>query len=82
MYCGGPDGTEFPSTGVYLELVENARIVFADAYVRAREPSAKPFFTGLITFEMEGEATRYTARVRHWSAENCAVHATMGFHNG
>ena len=28
----GPDGTEFASRGVYLELVENARIVFTDAY--------------------------------------------------
>ncbi|WP_289014858.1 SRPBCC domain-containing protein, partial [uncultured Methylobacterium sp.] len=45
----GPDGTEFPSTGVYLEVEENARLVFTDAYTRAWEPSAKPFFTGIIT---------------------------------
>lgn len=78
----GPDGTEFPSSGVYLELVPNARIVFTDAYTRAWEPSAKPFFTGIITFEPEGSATRYTARARHWSAEDCAAHETMGFHEG
>ncbi|MGU3359609.1 SRPBCC family protein [Methylobacterium sp. M6A4_1b] len=78
----GPDGSEFPSVGVYLELVENARIVFTDAYVRAWEPSAKPFFTGIVTFEPEGEITRYTARVRHWSAEDCAAHEAMGFHDG
>lgn len=77
-----PDGTEFPSAGVYLELVENARIVFTDAYVRAWEPAPKPFFTGLITFEPEGGGTRYTARARHWSAEDCAAHEAMGFHEG
>jgi uncharacterized protein YndB with AHSA1/START domain len=77
-----PDGTEFPSVGVYLELVENARIVFTDAYVRAWEPAPKPFFTGLITFEPEGGGTRYTARARHWSAEDCAAHEAMGFHEG
>lgn len=77
-----PDGTEFPSVGVYLELVENARIVFTDAYVRAWEPAPKPFFTGLVTFEPEGGGTRYTARARHWSAEDCAAHEAMGFHKG
>ena len=78
----GPDGTEFPSVGIYLELVENARIVFTDAYVRAWEPAAKPFFTGIITFEPEGGGTRYTARALHWSAEDCAAHEAMGFQDG
>lgn len=77
-----PDGTEFPSTGVYLEVVPNARIVFTDAYVRAWEPSAKPFFTGIVTFEPVDGGTRYTARVRHWSSEDCAAHEAMGFHQG
>ncbi|MGY2046843.1 SRPBCC family protein [Methylobacterium sp. JK268] len=78
----GPDGTEFTSAGVYLDLVENARIVFTDAYTRAWEPSAKPFFTGLITFAPEEGGTRYTARARHWSAEDRAAHEAMGFHDG
>ncbi|SFU59180.1 Uncharacterized conserved protein YndB, AHSA1/START domain [Methylobacterium sp. 174MFSha1.1] len=78
----GPDGTEFASNGVYLELVENARIVFTDAYTRAWEPAAKPFFTGVITFAPEGDATRYTALARHWTAEDRAAHEAMGFHDG
>ncbi|MBP0656714.1 SRPBCC domain-containing protein, partial [Mycobacterium tuberculosis] len=28
----GPDGTEFPNQGVYLEVVENDRLVVTDAY--------------------------------------------------
>src|SRR5271156_4260473 len=39
------DGEEFPNRGVYLEVVENERLVFTDAYTRAWEPSAKPFMT-------------------------------------
>ncbi|WP_430914047.1 SRPBCC family protein [Methylobacterium sp. sgz302541] len=77
-----PDGQEFPNRGVYLEVVENARLVFTDAYTSAWVPSAKPFMTGILTFEAEGAATRYTARVRHWSAEDKDTHEKMGFHQG
>jgi uncharacterized protein YndB with AHSA1/START domain len=78
----GPDGTQVPNRGVYLEVVPNERIVFTDAYTSAWVPSAKPFFTGILTFEDEGGRTRYTARARHWSAEDCAAHEKMGFHAG
>lgn len=77
-----PEGQEFPSSGVYLEVVENQRLVFTDAYARAWEPSAKPFMTGVITFENEGGQTRYTARVLHWSASDRQTHEEMGFHEG
>ena len=49
----GPEGTEMPNRGVYLEVIKNERLVFTDAYTRAWEPSAKPFFTGVLTFENE-----------------------------
>ena len=79
----GPDGMEFPNRGVYLDVARNERIVFTDAYTKAWEPSEKPFFTGVITFEeVEGGKTRYTARARHWSAADCETHAKMGFHEG
>jgi uncharacterized protein YndB with AHSA1/START domain len=77
-----PDGREFPNRGVYLEVVENERLVITDAYVAAWEPSAKPFMTLILTFEPEGGGTRYTARVRHWSEEDRATHEKMGFHEG
>lgn len=78
----GPDGNEFPNRGVYLEVVENERLVFTDAYVGAWEPSAKPFMTVILTFEEEGGGTRYTARVRHWTAADREAHEKMGFHAG
>src|ERR1700709_960427 len=34
----GPDGNEFPNRGIYLEVVENERLVFTDAYTKAWEP--------------------------------------------
>lgn len=45
-------------------------------------PSGKPFFTCILTFEDEGGKTRYTARARHWNAEDCKAHETTGFHVG
>lgn len=79
----GPDGQKFPNRGVYLEVVPNKKIVFTDAYTAAWEPSAKPFFTGVLTFEDLGNGkTRYTARARHWTVEDCQTHEKMGFHQG
>ena len=78
----GPDGTKVPNLGIYLEVVKNERIVFTDAYTSAWVPSGKPFFTGILTFEEEGGQTRYIARARHWTAEDCAAHQKMGFHEG
>ncbi|MGO4127829.1 SRPBCC family protein [Inquilinus sp. YAF38] len=78
----GPDGTEFPNRGVYLEIVKNERLVFTDAYTKAWEPSEKPFFTGIITFEDESGKTRYTARAVHWTVADREAHEKMGFHEG
>lgn len=77
-----PEGNEYPNRGVYLEVVENERLVFTDAYTRAWEPSEKPFFTAIVTFEDEDGKTRYTARARHWTAEDREAHEKMGFHEG
>jgi uncharacterized protein YndB with AHSA1/START domain len=77
-----PEGNEFPNRGVYLEVVENERLVFTDAYTRAWEPSEKPFMTVIVTFEDEGGKTRYTACVRHWTVADCEAHEKMGFHEG
>jgi len=78
----GPDGNEFPSRGVYLEVVENERLVFTDAYTQAWEPSEKPFMTVILTFEDVGGKTNYTARARHWTVANREAHEKMGFHQG
>ena len=78
----GPDGTEMPNRGVYLEVVPGRKLVFTDAYTSAWEPSERPFMTVILTFEDEGGKTRYTARARHWTVENREMHEKMGFETG
>jgi uncharacterized protein YndB with AHSA1/START domain len=78
----GPDGKEFPSSGVYLEVVPNERLVFTDAFTKAWEPAEKPFMTVVLTFEDQGGKTKYTARVQHWTVADRESHEKMGFHGG
>jgi uncharacterized protein YndB with AHSA1/START domain len=79
----GPEGNEFPCPGVYLEVVENERIVFTDAYTKAWEPSEKPFMTVTVTFEDLGDGrTKYTARASHFTVADREAHEKMGFHVG
>jgi uncharacterized protein YndB with AHSA1/START domain len=79
----GPEGQEHPNPGVYLEVIPNRKIVFTDAYMRAWEPSAKPFFTCTVTFEdLGGGRTLYKARAVHWNAADKQAHEAMGFHEG
>lgn len=78
----GPEGNDIPLRSVYLEVVPNRRIVATDAYARAWEPSDKPFSTLILTFDDLGDSTRYTARMRHWSAADREQHEKMGFHTG
>ncbi|HEY4941111.1 MAG TPA: SRPBCC family protein [Rhizomicrobium sp.] len=82
-----PDGQDMPNRGQYLEVVPNEKIVFTDAYTGDWQPGAKPFMTVILTFadgvgEDGAGKTRYTARVRHWTAEDKATHEKMGFAQG
>ncbi len=77
-----PEGQDLPNRGVYLEVVENEKLVFTDAFISAWVPSEKPFMTVTLTFEDEGGQTRYTARVLHWTEEDRKAHEEMGFHQG
>ncbi|MDP9812148.1 uncharacterized protein YndB with AHSA1/START domain [Rhizobium tibeticum] len=78
-----PDGQEFANRGVYLEIVENEKIVFTDAFTSAWVPSEKPFFVGIVLLEDLGNGrTKYTAKARHWTAADKEQHEQMGFHEG
>lgn len=79
----GPAGESFDNSGLYLEVVPEQRIVFTDAFTQTWVPSGKAFMVADVTFEDLGDGrTRYIARCRHWSAEDCAEHERMGFHEG
>lgn len=78
-----PGGEEMPCPGVYLEVINNQKIVTTDAYLSAWEPAEKPFMTAIVEFEDLGDGTtRYTATARHWTAEDREKHVQMGFHEG
>ncbi|WP_431320013.1 SRPBCC family protein [Rhizobium sp. YTU87027] len=78
-----PEGQEFPNRGVYLEIVENEKIVFTDAFTSSWVPSEKPFFVGIILLEDLGNGrTKYTAKARHWTSTDKEQHEQMGFHEG
>ena len=76
------EGKDFPSRGVYLEVVKNSRLVFTDAFTGAWELSEKPFMLVELTFEAQAESTKYIARVRHWTIADREAHENTGFHKG
>ena len=78
-----PDGAEYPTRGIFLEVVPNERIVFTDAFDPGWRPHPDAFFTGITTFEaLPGGRTRYTARALHWTEANREKHERMGFQQG
>ncbi|HRK19886.1 MAG TPA: SRPBCC family protein [Hyphomicrobiaceae bacterium] len=79
----GPDGQQFGEPGVYLDVEPGRRLVFTDAFRPGWVPASRAFTVATVTFDdLAGGATRYEARVRHWSAEARAEHENMGFQEG
>lgn len=78
-----PDGAEYPTRGIFLEVVPNERIVFTDAFDPDWRPHPDIFFTAITTFEpLPGGKTRLTARALHWTAASRERHEQMGFQQG
>lgn len=75
------DGTEYPGCGVFLEVIQNEKIVSTDGYLPGWIP-AEHFMTAVTTFEEFEGKTRYTSRALHKSAEDMKKHEAMGFHEG
>ena len=81
MVMRGPAGEENRLEGVYLAVIPRVRIVSTDAFAAGWVPQG-PFMVRIDDFAAEGDATRYTATARHWTAEAKANHAAMGFEPG
>lgn len=77
-----PEGQEFPNIGCFLEIVPNERLIFTDTLLPGYRPSENPFFTGILTLESQGSATRYTAIALHRDEATRKKHEEMGFHEG
>jgi uncharacterized protein YndB with AHSA1/START domain len=79
----GPNGEKSEMPGQYLELVSGKKIVFSDAFSGDwNTKDGAPFMVGIVEFAPEGDKTRYTCTVRHWSEEARAQHEQMGFYTG
>ena len=71
------------NNGVYLEVIPNEKLVFADTYTVGWKPAPEPFMTAIVTFEDAGPGrTLYRAVARHRNAEMAKQHADMGFQDG
>lgn len=79
----GPDGERFPNAGIFLEVVENRRLISTDALTPDWKPAGAPFMVARIELEPTGDGkTRYKATASHWSEDAMKQHEQMGFHEG
>ncbi len=79
----GPEGERHENVGCYLVVDQDRRLIWTDALAPGFRPSGKPFMTGGIVLEPDGEGgTRYVAFARHADPEACTSHRDMGFEHG
>lgn len=81
----GPDGKEYPGSGVFKEIVPLQKIVstdgFGDDFPEGMDvPQGEMVVT--TTFEDEGTGTKLTIRIMHASVEDRRKHEAMGVGEG
>jgi uncharacterized protein YndB with AHSA1/START domain len=77
------EGNVMENKGIFLDLIENSRIVFSDAFTEGWKPNPEPFMTAIIDLAPDGNGgTQYTATARHRSEESRKMHEDMGFYVG
>jgi uncharacterized protein YndB with AHSA1/START domain len=77
----GPDGAEYPGSGVYREIVKPERLVFTS---EATDKDGKVILAGLatVTFADEGGKTRLTLQMRATAMVDYAVAYLGGMEAG
>lgn len=79
----GPEGQQIPSSGSYLEVVPQSRLVFTDSFTAGYKPAAQPFMTAVVELSDAGAGkTRLVWTARHATAETVQQHLQMGFEAG
>jgi uncharacterized protein YndB with AHSA1/START domain len=83
----GPDGDEFPFSGIFLEIVPIEKVVSTDEFgeeytERNREMSMPKIMSVTTLFEDQGETTRVVIKTMHASAEDKRKHQEMGVEAG
>ena len=86
-----PEGEEFPSSGCFLEIVPNEKLVWTSALGPGYRPIMRTentgsceeiYFTAIITLEAVGNKTKYRAVAIHGDEATSTKHEKMGFHDG
>lgn len=86
-----PEGQEFPHVGCYLEIVPSEKLVWTSALGPGYRPIIKTagtgscdelYFTAIITFEAQGNRTKYRAIAMHGDEATSKKHEEMGFYEG
>lgn len=82
-----PDGQQFPNVGIYLDVVENEKLVWTNAMTPGWRPAKIEgdhafLFTAMIALEARSQETVYTATVIHRDEEGRRQHEAMGFYDG
>jgi len=76
----GPDGSEYPSHGLYQEVVPDERLVLTDCFEMEPKPVGDSTWT--VTFEEHDAKTRLTIVVRCQSVEDRDTMIKMGWRGG
>lgn len=79
---GAPDGSTFPTTFHYLEVLEPERIVFTDKVTADGTPAPDAFIVSTCQFDEIDGGTRYTGTARHFTEAARDEHLKRGFHEG
>ncbi len=82
----GPDGAEYPSVGIYKEIIPHKKIVSTDEFGEDYEPpESSDLPQGMVTttlFEDQGGKTKLTILISHPTVEDRIKHEEMGVISG
>ncbi|PWC47192.1 SRPBCC family protein [Azospirillum sp. TSA6c] len=78
----GPNGERNDSTGCFLAVERERRLVFTDALGPGFRPTGGGFMTASVTIEPAAGGTLYTAVAFHKDEAAKTQHEEMGFHHG
>jgi len=81
-----PEGKSFPNYGIYLEVIENKKLVITNALAEGFRPLNCPqdgfLNTMTLLFTKVEKGTQYKAVVSHSDIEGYKKHEMMGFQEG
>ena len=79
----GPNGERIENAGIWLEVVDGARLAFTDAYREGFVPCETSFMTGFVELtDAPAGGTHMVWGARHANAEDARKHLAMGFEDG